>query len=291
MIIKNLLQFCDFGVLYRFINEIEEEATPSNFREKVSKIASLNLSIPMTVFLLQQFKSSTNLELFIELSMIILFFVFNYYILDGHLFVADQLKKCLILYDKNGPVDLASILLHQSLKKISNKIDEIDEFKNESNIFDASKNDAIINFAPYCKLMGLLIFFLIFIGSISSSSPGAQNLNLLLNIPQSNRRSRTPQFSYNFDTFQNWFDITLVLPYPIMLKEVIIKPHTYMLASNIKFLFFLLFLAIPSAIQIEVSSDEYNSTWTLLENYSVNFSMNPLGASALKYEHPVLAVS
>lgn len=70
-----------------------------------------------------------------------------------------------------------------------------------------------------------------FIGSISSSSPGAQNLNLLLSAPQSNRRSRSPQFTYHFDTFQNWFDITLTLPYPIMLKEVIIKPYTNLLAS------------------------------------------------------------
>lgn len=55
-------------MLYGFLNEIEDETT--SFVQKVPKISSLNLSIPMTVFLLQQIKTSTNIDLFIDLSMI-----------------------------------------------------------------------------------------------------------------------------------------------------------------------------------------------------------------------------
>lgn len=64
-IIEYLKQFCDCGLLYELLNDFEAEA-PTSY--KTTKMASLQLSIPMTVFLLQQIKTPSNKELFIELS-------------------------------------------------------------------------------------------------------------------------------------------------------------------------------------------------------------------------------
>lgn len=150
---------------------------------------------------------------------------------DGHLFVAEQLKRSLICYGNNWPVDLTSRRFHQNLNAIIAHVNDADacskastQLQYERAIF-GTKQDSEFNVAPLC--------------TIYSSSPGAMNMNVLLTGTLSGRRSsRNAQFSYHFDHLQTWLDMTLTLPYPIMLREVIIKPHTANLSGKKPYFFF-----------------------------------------------------
>lgn len=73
--------------------------------------------------------------------------------------MAEQLKKCLTLYGKSWPIDLASKSLHISLNEITNRMDTT-ESNNKSwdnitfndKLPNSSKSNGEINFAPYCIL-------------------------------------------------------------------------------------------------------------------------------------------
>jgi len=72
--------------------------------------------------------------------------------------------------------------------------------------------------------------FIIFIGSIHSSSAMANHLQQLVAAGTTHRRSRNPNWTYHFPIYQQWLDLVLTLPYPIMLNEIVIKPHASSLA-------------------------------------------------------------
>lgn len=59
----------------------------------------------------------------------------------------------------------------------------------------------------------------------------ANHLQQLVAAGTTHRRSRNPNWTYHFPIYQQWLDLVLTLPYPIMLNEIVIKPHASSLAS------------------------------------------------------------
>ncbi|KAL5282756.1 BIRC6 family protein [Megaselia abdita] len=90
--------------------------------------------------------------------------------------------------------------------------------------------DGLINFAPFC--------------TISSENTTAQPADVLIQAPiASQRRARTPAWSYMFYPNESWVELVITLPSAILLKEVQIQPHISTLAT------------CPSAVALEISRD------------------------------------
>ncbi|XP_041353670.1 baculoviral IAP repeat-containing protein 6-like isoform X2 [Gigantopelta aegis] len=107
--------------------------------------------------------------------------------------------------------------------------------------------DSLQNFAP--------------LGSISSSSPTASPADVLIQTSPPHRRARSAAWSYHFYPDEVWVDLTIHLPFAILLKEVQIQPH----GSSIS--------TCPSFVSLEMSHD--GSTLTPL--------CPPLRTSSLAY--------
>ncbi|XP_029637353.1 baculoviral IAP repeat-containing protein 6 isoform X1 [Octopus sinensis] len=90
-------------------------------------------------------------------------------------------------------------------------------------------NDILQNFAP--------------LGSISSSSPTATPAEVLIQASPPHRRARSAAWSYHFYPDETWVDLTIQLPFAILLKEVQISPHNTSLST------------CPSYVSLEVSHD------------------------------------
>lgn len=90
--------------------------------------------------------------------------------------------------------------------------------------------DGLINFAPFC--------------TISCEKTAAQPADVLIQAPvASQRRARTPAWSYMFYPNESWVELVITLPSAILLKEVQIQPHISTLAT------------CPSAVALEISRD------------------------------------
>lgn len=61
----------------------------------------------------------------------------------------------------------------------------------------------------------------------------AHHLTALLNSTPPHRRARSAAWSYHFYPAESWLDMTLTLPYTIILKEIQIRPHLGSLQSKI----------------------------------------------------------
>ncbi|OWF45700.1 baculoviral IAP repeat-containing protein 6-like isoform X2 [Mizuhopecten yessoensis] len=94
--------------------------------------------------------------------------------------------------------------------------------------------DGLQNFAP--------------LGSISSSSPTASPADVLIQAAQTHRRARSAAWSYHFYPDEAWVDLTVQLPFAILLKEVQIQPHNASLTT------------CPAFVSLEISHDGVTST-------------------------------
>lgn len=72
----------------------------------------------------------------------------------------------------------------------------------------------------------------LFVGCISSSSPTASPADVLIQASQTHRRARSAAWSYHFYPDEAWVDLTVQLPFAILLKEVQIQPHNASLTSK-----------------------------------------------------------
>lgn len=71
-------------------------------------------------------------------------------------------------------------------------------------------------------------------GTISSSSPTATPAEVLIQASPPHRRARSAAWSYHFYPDETWVDLTIQLPFAILLKEVQISPHSTSLSSEWK---------------------------------------------------------
>ncbi|MFH4982761.1 hypothetical protein AB6A40_009470 [Gnathostoma spinigerum] len=126
------------------------------------------------------------------------------------------------------------------------------------------KVDGLYNFAPIC--------------AISSTSGLAHQLRTLLAASPPHRRARAANWSYHFYSGEEWLDLTLTLPYQIMLHEVQIRPHAPALNTG------------PSAIQVELCPDPGFLTWTVLGPPATTTGFSKIRIPTISYPYPVHAV-
>ncbi|XP_072390491.1 dual E2 ubiquitin-conjugating enzyme/E3 ubiquitin-protein ligase BIRC6 [Diabrotica undecimpunctata] len=90
---------------------------------------------------------------------------------------------------------------------------------------------SLINFAPYC--------------TISCESSTAQSADVLIQgvASSTNRRARAPLWSYHFYPEESHIELMLQLPNAVLLREVLLQPHSANLATS------------PSYVALEVSAN------------------------------------
>ncbi|KAF7639067.1 UBIQUITIN_CONJUGAT_2 domain-containing protein [Meloidogyne graminicola] len=126
------------------------------------------------------------------------------------------------------------------------------------------KEPQVYNYAPNC--------------SIHSSSAMANSLQQLIAASTTHRRSRNPNWTYHFPIYQQWLDLILTLPYPIMLNEIVVKPHTPSLSCA------------PSAVQAELSSDPMGIDWAAVRSPIQTLGCSRITIPTIHYKSPVKAV-
>lgn len=76
------------------------------------------------------------------------------------------------------------------------------------------------------------VLTLLMLGSISSGSPTASPAEVLIQAAPPHRRARSAAWSYHFYPDEAWVDLTIQLPFAVLLKEVQIQPHSTSLTSK-----------------------------------------------------------
>ncbi|VDK44650.1 unnamed protein product, partial [Anisakis simplex] len=181
----------------------------------------------------------------------------------GHLVVSNEIKNCIMTSMGDWTAPESSTLVRQ-LASMATQISFAGEFPIAPRRPPGVKVEGLFNYAPIC--------------SITSSSSMAHQLTTLLAAAPPHRRARTANWSYHFYSNEEWLDLTLALPYQIMLHEVDIRPHPPTLNTG------------PSAVQLEVCSDATLSTWTLLAPNVSTLGFSKIRIPAQHYPYPINAV-
>ncbi|ESP03095.1 hypothetical protein LOTGIDRAFT_157060, partial [Lottia gigantea] len=165
------------------------------------------LSEPLLWFILKVLNSSRAVKLFLEMG--------------GIQLVCNQLVHCNQQLISTHPSIISTIMQHinNTSPGSSKKVDVSDS---------DNTVDGMQNFAP--------------LGQISSSSPTASPSDVLIQAAPPHRRARSPAWSYHFYPDEAWVDLTIQLPFAILLKEVQIQPHASLSTC-------------PSHISLEISHD------------------------------------
>lgn len=127
--------------------------------------------------------------------------------------------------------------------------------------------DELYNFGPVSTIRS---------DAISPAQLSLLNQNLDLNNKRSNRN---PPFTYRFPPKKQWFDLTMVLPYKIVLHEVIIRAPETNGSIN-----------APSAVQIELSTDAVQASWQVLSCPVTSDNPSYYRISTSAYKLPVTGV-
>lgn len=117
----------------------------------------------------------------------------------------------------------------------------------------------VFNFAPICNMRSDIL-------DVSALSPLLGNTD---------KRTRIPHFQHKFDLKKPWIDVVFVLPYKIVLLEVAIKIPDNLLHN------------IPSAVQVELSSDPAQSSWHVLSCPVITSPVPHIRLSTQAYKFPV----
>ncbi|KAI6178303.1 UBC core domain-containing protein [Aphelenchoides besseyi] len=125
--------------------------------------------------------------------------------------------------------------------------------------------DEIFNFSP--------------VATFRSDSIAPSQLSVLTTGHQDySKRSRNSTFTYKFMPKKQWVDVTMVLPYKIVLYEVVIQMPEKSEANS------------PSSIQIELSSDSMQANWTVLSCPVISDNITHYRISTHSYRFPVTGV-
>ncbi|XP_062579414.1 baculoviral IAP repeat-containing protein 6-like [Saccostrea cucullata] len=171
---------------------------------------SLNkLSEPLLWFILKVLDSARSINTFLEMG--------------GISIICQNLVNCNCRIISTNPSLISTIM--QNLNGRSRL-----EKKNS----DFESPDGLQNFAP--------------LGYICSSSPTASPAEVLIQSSPPHRRARSAAWSYHFYPDEAWVDLTIQLPFAVLLKEVQIQPHGTSLTT------------CPSSVSLELSHDGVTST-------------------------------
>uniref|UniRef100_F1KPF7 Baculoviral IAP repeat-containing protein 6 n=1 Tax=Ascaris suum TaxID=6253 RepID=F1KPF7_ASCSU len=180
----------------------------------------------------------------------------------GHLIVSSEIKNCIATSMGDWTVPEGGAVVRQ-LASMATQV-AAGEYAIAPRRPPDIKVEGLFNYAPIC--------------SIASSSSMAHQLSTLLAAAPPHRRARTANWSYHFYPSEEWLDLTLTLPYQIMLYEVHIRPHPPTLNTG------------PSAVQLEVCSDPTFSTWTLLAPKMCTLGFSKIRIPTQSFPYPVSAI-
>ncbi|XP_076097651.1 dual E2 ubiquitin-conjugating enzyme/E3 ubiquitin-protein ligase BIRC6-like isoform X3 [Mytilus galloprovincialis] len=154
--------------------------------------------------------------------------------------VLDSTKAVRLFLDMNGIevicqnlVNTNSRIINTSPSLISTIMQNLNG-KTRDKRSDSDSADGLQNFAPF--------------GSVSSSSPTASPAEVLIQAAPPHRRARSAAWSYHFYPDEAWVDLTVQLPFAILLSEVQIQPHSASLTT------------CPAYVSLEISHDGVTNT-------------------------------
>ncbi|KAK6180714.1 hypothetical protein SNE40_008714 [Patella caerulea] len=167
------------------------------------------LSEPLLWFILKVVHSNRTVKLFLDMG--------------GVQLMCNQLVNCNQQLISTHPSIISTIMQHiNNAGPGGSKNPKLDSAESDSSI------DGMQNFAP--------------LGQISSSSPTASPAEVLIQAAPPHRRARSAAWSYHFYPDEAWIDLTIQLPFAILLREVQIQPHASLSTC-------------PSFVSLEISHD------------------------------------
>lgn len=117
------------------------------------------------------------------------------------------------------------------------------------------------------------------VATVRSDNISPAQLSLLnQNIDITSKRNRTPSFTYRFPPKKSWFHLTFVLPYKIVLHEIIVRSPENNTANS------------PSAIQVELSNDPAQASWQVLSCPVYSDNPNYYRISTASFQQAVTGV-
>ncbi|KAK3576772.1 hypothetical protein CHS0354_014586 [Potamilus streckersoni] len=164
------------------------------------------LSEPLLWFMLKVLDSTRMLSLFFDMG--------------GVEVVCRNIVMC-----NNRLISTCPSMVSTMMQSMIGKASSIDKKK----AWDSELTDGLLNFAP--------------LGTITSSSPTASPAEVLIAASPQHRRARSAAWSYHFYPDEAWVDLTISLPFAILLKEVQIQPHNASLST------------CPAHVSLEISHD------------------------------------
>ncbi|GAB1609836.1 baculoviral IAP repeat-containing protein 6-like isoform X2 [Argonauta hians] len=181
-------------------------------RQYVQGHSLCRLSDPLLWFILKVLNNSNTVKMFLQMGAIDV--------------ICNNLVSCSQKIVNTSP-GLISTMMQNLNNSNNSRIPSAHRINVNSSNNDC--NDVLQNFAP--------------LGSISSSSPTATPAEVLIQASPPHRRARSAAWSYHFYPDQTWVDLTIQLPFAILLKEVQISPHNTSLST------------CPSYVSLEISHD------------------------------------
>ncbi|XP_064603703.1 baculoviral IAP repeat-containing protein 6-like isoform X3 [Liolophura sinensis] len=145
----------------------------------------------------------------------------NFLNMGGVEVICENLVSCNQRIISSNPSLISTIMHH-----LSNGKPGVNEPRKST---DVDSSEGWHNFAP--------------LGTITSSSPTASPADVLIQASPPHRRARSAAWSYHFYPDEAWVDLTIQLPFAVLLKEVQIQPHLTSLAT------------CPAFVSLEISRD------------------------------------
>uniref|UniRef100_A0A915PSQ5 UBC core domain-containing protein n=1 Tax=Setaria digitata TaxID=48799 RepID=A0A915PSQ5_9BILA len=186
--------------------------------------------------------------------------------LGGHLIVARELEHSILASSNDWTAPISAPLMRQ-LASLSAQVAGSGEYGwSAPKLQTDVRDDGLYNYAPLCTVT-------------SEQTPNVSGQLLSLIAVAAPRRTRSANWSYHFNEGgSDWFDITLNLPYHIILHEVQIRPHVPALSTA------------PSAVQVELCSETSLTQWCNLGAPLSTMGYSKIRISTDSYKLPVIAV-
>ncbi|EJD76030.1 ubiquitin-conjugating enzyme family protein [Loa loa] len=186
--------------------------------------------------------------------------------LGGHLIVARELERSILASANEWAAPISAPLMRQLASLSAQVAGSSDYGCQVSNLQTDIRDDGLYNYAPFCTIS-------------SEQAPNVCGQLLSLIAVAAPRRTRSANWSYHFNEGGgDWFDITLNLPYHIVLHEVQIRPHLPALSTA------------PAAVQVELCSETSLTQWCNLGAPLSTTGFSKIRISTYSYKLPVIAV-
>ncbi|CAG9531988.1 unnamed protein product, partial [Cercopithifilaria johnstoni] len=186
--------------------------------------------------------------------------------LGGHLIVARELERSILASANDWTAPISAPLMRQLASLSAQVAGSSDYGWQTSKLQTDVQDDGLYNYAPLCTIS-------------SEQTPNISGQLLSLIAVAAPRRTRSANWSYHFNEGSGeWFDITLNLPYHIVLHEVQIRPHVPALSTS------------PSAVQVELCSETSLTQWCSLGAPLSTTGYSKIRISTDSYKLPVIAV-